>query len=74
MRVYPGAGLVALAVAVGCGWTRMIAGRHFLSDVLIGAVVGYAVAWWVVRRWPVKANSQMVKWSNGQILGVGAKS
>lgn len=42
--LHPRAGVVALAAAVGCGWTRMLAGAHFASDVLGALIVGYAVA------------------------------
>lgn len=43
-RVWPRAGVVALVVACGCGWTRMLSGAHFATDVLGAAVLGYAVA------------------------------
>jgi membrane-associated phospholipid phosphatase len=42
--VYPRAGPVALAVAAGCGLTRMLAGAHFGTDVFVAGVVGYAIA------------------------------
>ena len=42
--LWPRAGLIALALAAGCAWTRMISGAHFASDVVAGAVIGYACA------------------------------
>ena len=42
--VYGGPGWVALAVAAGCGVTRMMTGAHFATDVYIAAVLGYAFA------------------------------
>jgi membrane-associated phospholipid phosphatase len=42
--LFPRAGLVALLIALGCGYTRLAAGAHFASDVFGAAVVGYAVA------------------------------
>lgn len=35
---------VLLVLAAGCAFTRVLAGTHFLSDVLAGAGVGYACA------------------------------
>jgi len=49
-RLYPGVGWVAVPLAAGCGLTRMLAGAHFLSDVVGGAAVGFAAATWVVHR------------------------
>lgn len=38
--LYPRLALPALAVAIGCGFTRVASGAHYPSDVLAGAVVG----------------------------------
>jgi membrane-associated phospholipid phosphatase len=40
----PGTGPLVLACAAGCALTRLLGGDHFLSDVTVGAAVGYAVA------------------------------
>ncbi len=40
----PSLGPVAVFLAVGCGWTRVSSGAHFLSDVYAGCVVGYCCA------------------------------
>jgi membrane-associated phospholipid phosphatase len=40
----PRAGVVALVLAIGCGWTRVVSGAHFSSDVFAAAVLGYALA------------------------------
>lgn len=42
--LWRGPGLVVLVLAAGCGLTRMLAGAHFLSDVFVGAALGYACA------------------------------
>jgi membrane-associated phospholipid phosphatase len=51
-RLFPAAGWLALAMAVGCGWTRIASRAHALSDVAAGAATGYAAAWmvWAVHR------------------------
>ncbi|MFO0859607.1 MAG: phosphatase PAP2 family protein [Phycisphaerales bacterium] len=40
-RAFPGSGWILVPVAVGCGWTRMLSGRHFSSDVFLGLMVGW---------------------------------
>jgi len=40
-RLWPGSGIVTVALAAGCAWTRMLAGAHFATDVLGGAIVGW---------------------------------
>ena len=42
--LWPRPGLIALVLAAGCAWTRMISGAHFASDVVAGAILGYACA------------------------------
>lgn len=46
-RLWPGAGPLALAVALGCGWTRTLAGAHFVSDIYVAGIVSYAVTAWL---------------------------
>lgn len=41
---YPGTRPIALVVALGCGFTRILAGAHFASDVVVAALLSYAVA------------------------------
>lgn len=41
-RLHPGAWPVWLAIATGCGVTRILARAHYLSDVVAGAIVGLA--------------------------------
>lgn len=43
-RIFPRAWLVWWALAWGCALTRVAAGAHFLSDVVVSAVVGWATA------------------------------
>lgn len=46
-RTVPGAGWIGIPLAIGCGVTRLIAGAHFLTDVLAAGVIGYAVSVWM---------------------------
>lgn len=48
-RAFPGAGLILIPVAAGCALTRMLAGRHFATDVVLGAIVGWLSALLVAR-------------------------
>jgi membrane-associated phospholipid phosphatase len=43
-RLFPDAWLLWYALAVGCALTRVVSGAHFMSDVLLGALVGYVSA------------------------------
>jgi len=49
-RLFPRAAPVWYLLAVGCAWTRVAAGAHYLSDVVAAGVLGYGVAW-LVDRW-----------------------
>lgn len=49
-RLYPGAAPVAYALAAGCAATRVLARAHFASDVVLGAIAGWAVAALLWRR------------------------
>ncbi len=44
VRLAPAPGVLALALAAGCGLTRLLVGAHYLSDVLVAALIGYAAA------------------------------
>lgn len=52
--LFPEATLVWYALAVGCGVTRLLAGAHYLSDVIAGAVIGVGVVFIMARRWGSK--------------------
>ena len=52
-RLYPRAGWIGWTLAAGCGVTRILAGAHFLSDVVLAAGAGWLVAWALNRRLPV---------------------
>lgn len=41
---YPGTRPVVITIAIGCGITRILAGAHFATDVLVAAMLSYAVA------------------------------
>ncbi|MBR9990632.1 MAG: phosphatase PAP2 family protein [Gemmatimonadetes bacterium] len=49
-RVYPRARIVWWGLAWGCGLSRVAAGAHFLSDVVVAACIGWLVGA-VVWRW-----------------------
>jgi membrane-associated phospholipid phosphatase len=44
--------ILLIALALGCGYSRMITGAHFASDVFLGALVGYAIARWIASSLP----------------------
>jgi membrane-associated phospholipid phosphatase len=53
-RLYPRARWLWLALAAGCAFTRVLSRAHYLSDVTLSAIIGWAVAamvWrWYLRR------------------------
>jgi membrane-associated phospholipid phosphatase len=44
-RLFPRTAVMWYALAVGCGVTRLLAQAHFLSDVVLGALLGVASAY-----------------------------
>jgi len=48
-QLFPEASLLWYGLALGCGLTRVAAGAHFLSDVVLAALVGDVVARWASR-------------------------
>ena len=48
-RLYPRAGAVAYALALGCAVSRILAQAHFMSDVVAGGIMGWAVGAWLSR-------------------------
>lgn len=46
-RLFPRTKWVWVWLAVGCGATRILAHAHFLSDVTLGALMGWSVGWGV---------------------------
>lgn len=55
-HLFPRARWIWYALAAGCSWSRVAAGAHFVSDVVLSAVVGLLVGeglWrWHLRRGP----------------------
>ncbi|MCA0374744.1 MAG: phosphatase PAP2 family protein [Gemmatimonadetes bacterium] len=49
--VFPRARWVFLALAAGCGVTRVLAGAHYLSDVAVAGCLGVGVGWLMSRWW-----------------------
>jgi membrane-associated phospholipid phosphatase len=48
-RLFPRSSCLWYAVAVGCAITRILSQAHFASDVVVGAVLGLAVARLTIR-------------------------
>ncbi|MEX2281563.1 MAG: phosphatase PAP2 family protein [Gemmatimonadota bacterium] len=44
-RLFPRAWIIWWALAWGCAFTRVAAGAHFLSDVIVSALVGWLAGW-----------------------------
>ena len=63
-RLHPAGTPVWLILAAGCAATRVLARAHFLSDVVAGAVLGYAVAW-VLWRWHASNAARAGRAGNG---------
>ncbi|MFT4974843.1 MAG: membrane-associated phospholipid phosphatase [Myxococcota bacterium] len=51
VRLSPRGGWVVLALAVGCGLTRVIDRAHFISDVVMAACVAWVVCVGLWSRW-----------------------
>ena len=46
-RLFPRAKWVWFVLAAGCGLTRVLARAHFVSDVTLGALMGWSAGWGV---------------------------
>lgn len=55
--LFPSLRIPALLVACGCGWTRVMSGAHFASDVLVGAALGWLAARATARLCRMQASS-----------------
>jgi membrane-associated phospholipid phosphatase len=51
-RIFPGARWVWYSLALGCAVTRVMARAHFVSDIAVGALLGWCVGWgvWIAMR------------------------
>jgi membrane-associated phospholipid phosphatase len=49
-RMFPRTAPVVYLLAAGCGLTRVLSRGHFLSDVVVGAIAGWAVGVWIWHR------------------------
>lgn len=54
-RLYPRAWPIWWLLGWGCALTRVLHGKHFLSDVVLAALVGWLVAAVLWSRWPAGA-------------------
>lgn len=50
-RLFPRARIVFWAVAWGCGLSRVAAGAHFFSDIVLAAVAAWVIAWLIARKY-----------------------
>ena len=51
-RLFPRAWPIWWLLGAGCGLTRVLHGKHFLSDVVLAAIVGWLIAAFLWSRWP----------------------
>jgi hypothetical protein len=38
---------IAVPIAAGCAFSRVAMGAHFYADILLGAALGWTIAWWI---------------------------
>lgn len=50
VRSFPRLRVCFRALAILVGFTRLYFGVHYLSDVLFGALIGYAIGWYMVQQ------------------------
>lgn len=50
-HLFPQARPIWWGLAVGCAWTRVAAGAHFVSDVVVAAITAWAVVELIWQRW-----------------------
>ena len=62
-RLFPDAWILWYVLAVGCALTRVASGAHFMSDVLLAALVGYVSALMLCHR------SEAVEYSTARAPG-----
>ena len=62
-RMHPEARVVWLSIGIGCGATRLMAGAHWMSDVIGAAVVSYAVVWALAKAGIVASGRAAEEWS-----------
>ena len=67
VALYPRAHLLWLVLAFGVALARVWSARHFPEDVLVGAALGWAVAWWVFSwRWPLALADRVAELSSSR--------
>ena len=54
LRLSPRGGPVAVAIAFGCGVTRILDRAHFISDVALAAGLAWFITAVLWQRWPIK--------------------
>ena len=53
-RLFPRAWPIWWLLGWGCGLTRVLHGRHFVSDIVLAAIVGWLVAAVLWTKWPAQ--------------------
>ncbi len=61
----PGVGVIAMLIALGIAWSRMLLGAHHLSDVVVASLVALAIAW-VAWRTALRRGDAIVAWARGK--------
>jgi membrane-associated phospholipid phosphatase len=59
-RLFPRARYVFWALAWGCGLSRVAAGAHYFSDIVMAAVIAWLVAWLLWRKYGAAATTATV--------------
>jgi membrane-associated phospholipid phosphatase len=50
-RLFPRARVVFWSAAWGCGLSRVAAGAHFFSDIVMAAIAAWVIAWLIARKY-----------------------
>jgi membrane-associated phospholipid phosphatase len=58
-RIFPRTAPIWYVLAIGCGLSRVAAGAHYLSDVAVAGVLGWATGW-AVWSWHVRSPANRV--------------
>ena len=53
-RIYPRGSVIFISLGTGCAISRVLVGAHYFSDVLVAAMCGYAVAYFISRHKKVR--------------------
>jgi membrane-associated phospholipid phosphatase len=59
-RIFPAARWIWYTLAAGCAATRVLDRAHFVSDISLGALLGWSIGWgvWIALRNRARAPGQ----------------